>query len=117
MTTETETEFFKAFGIEPKPNESGYGICKKYDYLYKCKSDKRNLLDGCVQCKHFEISKCYPYITDSIQLELIVLLSKIMILKYHKFPNINELKENILTKCIYYNEDIYTRVRKLFGVE
>lgn len=86
--------FFKAFGIEPKRNQQ-----------------TTSGLSG------IPLPDFYPEITTRILLELIVLLSKIMILKYHKFHNINELKENILTKCIYYNEDIYTRVRKLFGVE
>lgn len=94
MITETEKKFFKTFEIEPKRNQrttSGLSGISGTDF--------------------------YPKITDRILLELIVLLSKIMILKYHKFHNINELKENILTKCIYYEECIYTRVRKLFGVE
>ena len=41
MTEEIEKKFFDTFGIKPKPNESGYGRCLKYDNLLKCESEKK----------------------------------------------------------------------------
>lgn len=113
MTNEIEKEFFDAFGIKPKPNESGYGLCLKYDNLLKCDSEKKDLMEGCPGCEYFEVSKFYPTITDRILLELIVINNK-------NAPavgdTLEELKNQVLYWCIQYKYKIYHTVRKMFGI-
>ncbi len=76
MTNEIEKEFFDTFGINPKPNESGYGRCLKYDNLLKCDSEKKDLMEGCPGCEYFEVFKFYPTITNHILLEIIEIIIK-----------------------------------------
>lgn len=128
MTNEIEKEFFDTFGIEAKPNESGYGRCLKYDNLLKCNSEKKDLMEGCPGCEFFEVSKFYPTITDRILLKLICLLvAHYWKTKEHYYLTALDeecLRKEILNDACYVIDgmlsrekevDFINQVRTLFG--
>lgn len=128
MTNEIEKKFFEAFGIEPKPNKSGYGLCLKYDNLLKCKSEKKDLMEGCPGCEYFEVCKFYPDITDRSLLKLICLLvAKYWKTKEHYYLTALDeeyLRKEILNDACYVIDgmlsrekevDFINQVRALFG--
>ena len=135
MTEEIEKKFFDTFGIKPKPNESGYGRCLKYDNLLKCESEKKDLMEGCPGCEYFEVFKFYPTITNRILLELIEIIINrdFDILKLYKvngsyhgqfdtdidhyFAHYQKdtLKDLILDICQHNYRNFYHQVRALFG--
>jgi len=113
----TERKFFEAFDIPEKPNESGYGTCLKFDYAYKCKSEKRDLMNGCTSCEHFEVMKCYPLITNDILLDLICELSNLNNSLQIPAVDRTNLKIEIMNEAVRFSgdKDFYNSVRSLFG--
>lgn len=97
MTNELEKTFFDTFEIEPKTNQV-HSI-----QLY------------------YHIEK-YPEITDRILLELICICNSTYINGYTNYfmatgKTKEELKEEILKKCISLSKDIKQQVRTLFEEE
>ena len=95
MTNELEKQFFDTFGIEPKIIDTAVG---RGFYI-----------------EHNRVEK-YPQITDSILLELIIILGSICTV-FDK--NVDDLKENVLKNLIKLNRryHIYNQVRTLFKEE
>ena len=94
MTNELEKQFFDTFGIEPKTIiEPRYSLNTEY---YEKKIEK------------------YPQITDRILLELICKLSGVCCPQFAFERGVEELKLNILKRCIHYNKELKHQVRRLF---
>ena len=107
MTNELEKQFFDTFGIEP------------YDRYLNCpKNLEGECKENCNYCDIAEEVYCYPEITDTHYLKLICELSKCKAFfnNFYRFQNVDieQLKEQVLTDCIY--QAIYFRhqVRTLF---
>ena len=83
MTSELEKNFFGAFGIEPKL------VISSEDWE-RCKDLPRAE----------ELFKHYPEITDSILLELLVIMTRYTDI-IDGFDNVQELKEFVLKELIY----------------
>ena len=97
MTNELEKKFFDTFGIEPKTIiEPRYSLNTEY---YEKKV------------------AYYPQITDSILLELICKLSGVCCPQFAFERGVEELKWNILKRCIHYNKELKHQVRRLFEEE
>ena len=95
MTNELEKQFFQCFGIKPST---------KYDYCWKSEENK---------------DKLYLQITDRILLELICICNSTYINGYTNYfmatgKTKEELKEEILKKCIALSKDIKHQARTPF---
>ena len=124
MTNELEKKFFDTFGIEPS------NMCKyaKYGYegtegtWYFCAKNQKECwtYPSDTGCKDKMTS--YPPITDHILLELICICNSTYINGYTNYfmatgKTKEELKEEILKKCIALSKDIKHQVRTLFEEE
>ena len=107
MTDELEKQFFQCFGIEARQKcakpllKNIGGFCKAYK--------------NCVGCDYND----YPQILDRILLELICICNSTYINGYTNYfmatgKTKEELKEEILKKCISLSKDIKHQVRTLF---
>ena len=108
MTNELEKQFFDTFGIEPKYDRM---LC---DNDYQCNGE-------CNQCEHQEDDnkhKFYPQITDTHYLKLICELSKCKAYfnNFYRLQNVDieQLKEQVLTDCIFQAIFFKDQVRTLF---
>ena len=108
MATELEQEFYKVFEIEPN---SKWHKCKDYN---------------CICCDEYEFCSKrefdYPKITDSTLLEMICICNSTYINGYTNYfistgKTKEELKEEILGKCITLSKDIKNQIQQLFKEE
>jgi hypothetical protein len=101
MTNELERTFFDTFGIEPITQAVWNSTETKW--------------------KNFESWEEYPQITDTHYLKLICELSKCKAFfnNFYRFQNVDieQLKEQVLTDCIYQAIYFKHQVRKLFEEE
>lgn len=102
MTNEIEKQFFDTFGLEPK-------LVVTKDDWEKCKNLPRAE----------ELFKHYPQITDHILLELICICNNTYINGYTNYftscgKTVEEIKKEILKKCIFLQDDIKQQVQALF---
>lgn len=118
MTTELEQKFFDTFGVEPEHNKKS---CKHCEY-----HTKSNFYDGCI--RNINFTNCpnakifYPKITDRKLLEMICICNSTYINGYTNYftatgKTKDELKEEILKKCITLSKDIKNKIQQLFEVE
>lgn len=106
MTNELEKKFFDTFGIKQRE----YTQCRSLG----C----RKPYTDCVNCQYHEVYKIdYPQITDRILLELICKLSGVCCPQFAFERGVEELKWNILKRCIHYNKELKHQVRRLFEEE
>lgn len=122
MPTQTELEFYKAFGIEPDHYETCMLECKPNATLEdfeKSGCDKKDT------CPYNRVEDFYPEITDRRLLKLIGLISVTPLLNFI-FPktDIEGIKEKTLQAWIKYKSnfnydenELFGRVRKIMGVE
>ena len=109
MTTEIEKTFFDTFGIEPKKG------CTAYD---KFTEEEADVIcnDRCRACLYFD--DVYPQITDTHYLKLICELSKCKAFfnNFYRLQNVDieQLKEQVLTDCIFQAIFFKDQVRTLF---
>ena len=104
-------EFFETFGIEPK-------ICT----LDKCRWTYEEFDSSCNYCQFSKNRPSgYPEITAEILLELIIILSGVMPVKFAFERSIDDVKTVVLNYAINYKKrninhfyDIDEQVRKLF---
>lgn len=90
MTTELEKQFFRTFGIEPKP-------------LFSTRNGYTN------------DAYCYPPITDRILLELIcIAMQTYDELAIYRVYTVNAIKEKTLKLLIRAQDDVYSQVQVLF---
>lgn len=97
MTTDLEKQFFSTFGVEPKP-------------LFSTRNG------------YTDDAYCYPQITDTHYLSLIVILNSLFdsrgsypIVAFGLTKEI--LKERILLLCIFYEDQLKKSVQALFKEE
>ena len=110
MTNELEKQFFKYFGIEPRYEDActvedkywdneelanEYGTFDQY-MNYKC-GDQENCTTECSCAYQKEV---YPEITDSILLELLVIMTRYTDI-IDGFDSVQELKEFVLKELMY----------------
>lgn len=87
MSNELEKQFFDAFGIPQL-------CCKKY--ITNCTK-----YGECEECVNYDKNfSTYPQITDSILLELLVIMTRYTDI-IEGFDNVQELKEFVLKDLIY----------------
>lgn len=91
MTTEIEKTFFDTFGI-------AYKDCGKYDRLEECCNTATFCETG--ECPYGIGGRNYPQISDSILLELLVIMTRYTDI-IDGFDNVQELKEFVLKDLIY----------------
>ena len=105
MTNELEKTFFDTFGI---PRLCSSQICEHWG---DC--------EGCLMYPDFALD--YPQITDTHYLKLICELSKCKAFfnNFYRFQNVDieQLKEQVLTDCIYQAIYFKHQVRTLFEEE
>ena len=107
MVTELEEQFFKVFGIEPKRN---------------CYWSNTHCKDCNEDCVNFYIKPKYPEITAEKLLEMICTCNSTYINGYTNYfmatgKTKEELKEEILKKCIMLSKDIENNIQQLFKEE
>ena len=112
MTNELEKQFFDTFGIESKNISTGE--CKYKITPEFCESN-------CLDCKNTIKEATYPQITDTHYLKLICELSKCKAFfnNFYRFQNVDieQLKEQVLTDCIYQAIYFKHQVQALFEEE
>ncbi len=119
MPTQTELEFYKAFGIEPieLTDCSFINIKKGYEIGTDVCPAMENETLKCENCKYSKLAhKIYPEITVRQLLELIRLGLNYNFVIFSK--TLEECKEKLL-KILMYNDtdEIISTVRKIMGVE
>ena len=110
MTNELEKQFFKYFGIEPRyedactvedkywDNEELANEYGTFDQYMNCKcGDQENCTTECSCAYQKEV---YPEITDSILLELLVIMTRYTDI-IDGFDSVQELKEFVLKELMY----------------
>ena len=110
MTNELEKQFFKYFGIEPRyedactvedkywDNEELANEYGTFDQYMNCKcGDQENCTTECPCAYQREV---YPQITDSILLELLVIMTRYTDI-IDGFANVQELKRFVLEELMY----------------
>ena len=110
MTNELEKQFFKCFGIEPRYEDActvedkywnNEELANKYgtfDQYMNCKcGDQENCTTECSCAYQKEV---YPEITDSILLELLVIMTRYTDI-IDGFDSVQELKEFVLKELMY----------------
>ena len=116
MTNDLEKQFFDTFGIEPKPTCVGCELWINECYydcgeFYLCKADLDR--DTCGYK-----GTVYPQITDTHYLKLICELSKCKAFfnNFYRLQNVDieQLKEQVLTDCIFQAIFFKDQVRTLF---
>lgn len=130
MTNELEKQFFQCFGIEPK-KEYYCPSCDTKLEEWKTEKGLYYMCGNCCECdyvldsldkefeeilKNLSYRMIYPQISDSILLELIIILGTICTV-FDK--NVDDLKENVLKNLIELSGryHIYNQVRALFEEE
>lgn len=110
MTNELEKQFFETFEIEPK-------CVKRTLKLAMQGYDESDLPEDLKQfiSSQARVYRVYPQITDRILLELICKLSGVCCPQFAFERGVEELKWNILKRCIHYNKELKHQVRRLFG--
>ena len=101
MSNELEKQFLDTFGIK----------------VSRCTKDSNCYFQECSKCDWY--IHTYPQITDRILLELICICNSTYINGYTNYfmatgKTKEELKEEILKKCIALSKDIKYQVRTLF---
>ena len=110
MTNELEKQFFQYFGIEPRyedactvedkywDNEELANEYGTFDQYMNCKcGDQENCTTECSCAYQKEV---YPEITDSILLELLVIMTRYTDI-IDGFDSVQELKEFVLKELMY----------------
>lgn len=110
MTNELEKQFFQCFGIEPREFKScDVGTFCPYP-------EKECGTDICPYYRTYKIE--YPQITDTHYLKLICELSKCKAFfnNFYRLQNVDieQLKEQVLTDCIFQAIFFKDQVRTLF---
>lgn len=123
MPTQTELEFYKAFGIEPDHYETCMLECKPNATLEDFKNSGCDKKDT---CPHNKIEDYYPEITDRRLLELICVHLQYLGDNFASLE-LDNFKEEILDDLASeqnlraynddYSSDLYDDVRKIMGVE
>ena len=114
MTNELEKQFFDAFSIEPKSVKRTLKLAMSGYDESDLPEDLRQFISSQAQVYHV-----YPEITDHILLELICICNSTYINGYTNYfmatgKTKEELKEEILKKCITLSKDIKHQVLTLF---
>ena len=110
MTNELEKQFFQCYGIEPRyedactvedkywDNEELANEYGTFDQYMNCKcGDQENCTTECPCAYQKEV---YPQITDSILLELTVIMTRYTDI-IDGFANVQELKRFVLEELMY----------------
>lgn len=110
MTNELEKQFFQCYGIEPRyedactvedkywDNEELANEYGTFDQYMNCKcGDQENCT---TECSHAYQKEVYPQITDSILLELLVIMTRYTDI-IEGFANVQELKRFVLEELMY----------------
>ncbi len=110
MTNELEKQFFQCFGIEPRyedactvedkywDNEELANEYGTFDQYMNCKcGNQENCTTECPCAYQKEV---YPQITDSILLELLVIMTRYTDI-IDGFANVQELKRFVLEELMY----------------
>ena len=106
MTNELEKKFFDTFGIKQREHTQCRSLGCRKPYT------------DCVNCQYYEVYKIdYPQITDRILLELICKLSGVCCPQFAFERGVEELKWDILKRCIHYNKELKHQVHRLFEEE
>ena len=112
MTTNTEQEFFKVFGINkqcmcpyfPEYKENGCEICIKY-FQGKKDCNKKNRYR-------------YPNITSGKLLEMIcIVFNTFPSFEINRIYTVETLKDKILSLLILAKDDVYNQIQQLFEVK
>lgn len=112
MTNELEKTFFDTFGIEPKSVKRTLKLTMQgYN-----ESDLPEDLKQFIRSQTL-VYNVYPQITDHILLELICKLSGVCCPQFAFERGVEELKWDILKRCIHYNKELKHQVRRLFEEE
>ena len=109
MANELEKQFFDTFGIEPRDHKgcSWGGYCPFEEHI------------DCGECSYWETWKTdYPQLTDTHYLKLICELSKCKAYfnNFYRLQNVDieQLKEQVLTDCIFQAIFFKNQVQALF---
>ena len=110
MTNELEKQFFKCFGIEPRYEDActvedkywnNEELANEYEtfdqYMNRKCGDQENCTTECSCAYQKEV---YPEITDSILLELLVIMTRYTDI-IEGFDSVQELKEFVLKDLMY----------------
>ena len=111
MRSELEQKFYDTFGIEPEINY----VCDK-------RPCEKGLLKTCadIGCSHlYDTREDYPEITSEKLLQMICICNSTYINGYTNYfmatgKTKEELKEEILKKCIALSKDINQQIQQLF---
>ena len=117
MTNEIEKQFFDTFEIEPKSVKRTLKLAMQGYDESDLPEDLKQFISSQAQ-----VYNVYPQITDRILLELICICNSTYINGYTNYfmatgKTKEELKEEILKKCITLSKDIKHQVRALFEEE
>jgi predicted S18 family serine protease len=124
MTTDIEKKFFKVFGIEPKQQDActvedkywqNEELANKYGTFDMYMNAKCGNQENCTtQCSCAYTKEIYPKITDTVLLQLACIIYQ----SQDYYVEIDELRQDILEKCLKYKDDINKQqVQQLFKGE